>query len=190
MRIILASGSPRRKELFKDITEDFDIIVSNADESVPDGTNVYDIPCYLSKIKALDIAKSHKNDIIIGCDTVVIKDGRVLGKPKDKTDAEQMMRFLSDSTHEVITGCCIIKGDTCVSFYERTKVTFNKMSDDEIFEYISSDEPYDKAGGYGIQGKAKIFISGICGDYFNVVGLPVARLKKELDKFTKNTDRV
>ncbi len=189
MKIILASGSPRRKELFGDIVKDFMIEVSNTDETVPEGMDGHMLPCFLSELKAKDIAKSHPEDIVIGCDTVVIKGSKVLGKPKDKEDATEMMRFLSGSIHEVVTGCYICCGDKSRCFSETTKVEFLELSDSEIEEYVNSDEPYDKAGGYGIQGKAKVFIKGISGDYFNVVGLPVARLKRELSAFCKDLNK-
>ena len=186
MKIILASAYPRRKELFADVAKDFIIEVSNADETTPEGITADMLPCFLSELKAKDVAAKHPNDIVIGCDTVVIKDDRVLGKPKNTKDATEMMRFLSGSVHEVITGCYICCGDKSKGFSERTKVEFFELSDNEIEDYVTSLEPYDKAGGYGIQGKAKVFIKGIVGDYFNVVGLPVARLKRELDDFIRN----
>lgn len=185
MKFILASGSPRRKELFSDVVGDFEIDVSNSDETVPEDMDRHLVPCFLSRLKAVDVAKRHKNDVVIGCDTVVIKNGRILGKPHSKNEAREMMQFLSGGIHEVITGCFICFGDKSVSFSETTKVRFLTLSDEEIEEYICTDEPYDKAGGYGIQGKAKVFIEGIDGDYFNVVGLPVSRLKKELERFLK-----
>lgn len=181
--IILASKSPRRQELIRNITDDFAVVVSEADERLPEGISPEASPVYLAEVKARAVADQHPDRLIIGADTVVILDGCVLGKPKDKDDAVRMLRTLSGKTHTVITGCCIIKAGKERVFGERTQVTFYPLSDGEIEAYIATGEPFDKAGSYGIQGKGSLFVSGIEGDFFNVMGLPVARLNRELRDF-------
>ena len=179
-KIILASASPRRKELLGIITNDFEIIPSDAEEIVPSGISADETAEYLAKIKALSVAQIHTESIVIGADTCVVADGVILGKPKDKAQAKQMMELLSGKTHKVITGCAIVKNGKVDSFSVCTEVEFYSLSEEEIENYINTSEPYDKAGGYGIQGKASLFVKAIKGDYFNVVGLPVAELNRKL----------
>ena len=179
--IILASASPRRKELLKLIFNDFVVLPSDAEEIVPAGTDVLKVPEFLAKLKALSIANTHKESLVIGCDTAVIIGNEILGKPKSKSDAFSMIKKLSGKTHFVVSGCAIVKNGNLKLFSEKTEVTFFELSDSQIKNYIETDEPYDKAGGYGIQGKASLFVEKINGDYFNVVGLPVARLNKEIN---------
>lgn len=178
--IILASASPRRRELLSVITDNFEVIPSGADETVPDGIGLFETAEYLARIKAEDIAEKRKNAVVIGADTCVIAEGEILGKPKDKADAYRMIKLLSGKTHSVITGCAVICNGITNSFSVETKVEFFSLSDAEIEEYINGSEPYDKAGAYAIQGKASLFVKEIVGDYFNVVGLPVAMLNKKL----------
>lgn len=178
--IILASASPRRRELLSLITEDFKVIPSDAEETVPENIETEKTAEYLAEIKAKAVAEKYPLDIVIGSDTCVVAEGKILGKPKDKNDARQMMQTLSGKTHKVITGCAIVKGSKTVSFSVETSVEFYPLSEEQIEEYINSSEPYDKAGGYGIQGKAALFVKGIKGDYFNVVGLPIAELNLKL----------
>lgn len=182
-RIILASASPRRKELLRLIFPEFDIIPADVDETLPDGIDPEYAPIYLSEIKAKAICKEHPDALIIAADTVVISNGEILGKPTDKEDAERMLRSLSGKTHSVITGCCISSGKKLKSFFVKSLVTFYPLSDREIADYISTGEPMDKAGAYGIQGGAALFTEKIEGDYFNIVGLPVSRLNLELKNF-------
>ena len=179
-KIILASKSPRRQELLKTITEDFICIPSDAEEIVPDNIDTEEVSTYLATLKAKDIYSSNKDGIVIGCDTVVINDNKILGKPKDIEDAYNMIKSLSGKTHKVITGCCIIYNEKEITFKSITEVEFYQLSDDEINSYINTDEPYDKAGAYGIQGRGSLFVKSIKGDYFNVVGLPVANLSRKL----------
>lgn len=176
--IILASQSPRRQELLKLITNDFEIKVSNVDETLPSGISPKDAVLYLSKIKA-EPFKNH-SDIIIGADTVVALDGKILGKPKNDENAREMLKFLSGKAHSVFTGVTLIKGDITRSFSVETKVKFFDLTDEEIDEYIKTGEPADKAGAYGIQGYGSLLVEKIDGDYFNVVGLPVSKLAREL----------
>lgn len=183
MNIILASASPRRRELMKLITNDFTAVSADVDETIPENINIFKASEYLAEIKAK--AVGNRTDVIIGCDTTVICGDKILGKPKNMDECREFMRMLSGRTHQVATGCCIIGNGKIKSFTEITDVTFRRLSDDEIEEYISSPEPYDKAGGYGIQGKGSLLIEKINGDYFNVVGLPVSRLNQELKIFIK-----
>lgn len=176
--IILASQSPRRQELLKLITNDFEIKVSNVDETLPSGISPKDAVLYLSIIKAEPF--KNDSDIIIGADTVVALDGKILGKPKNDENAREMLKFLSGKAHSVFTGVTLIKGDIAKSFAVETKVKFFDLTDEEIDEYIKTGEPADKAGAYGIQGYGSLLVEKIDGDYFNVVGLPVSKLAREL----------
>ncbi len=183
MRYILASASPRRKELFASISENFEIIPSGIDEVIPDDALIETVPEILAAQKAADIAKRHPDALVIGADTGVFIDGKMLGKPQDRNDATKMLRSLSGRTHKVITGCCLQKGERQISFSEVTHVTFYPLSETEIADYVATGEPDDKAGAYGIQGKGMLLVKGIEGDYFNVVGLPVARLARAIKEF-------
>lgn len=178
--LVLASASPRRQELIRLIDEEIIICPSDADESYSADTPTDNVPELLAVRKAAEVAKKYPNDTVIGCDTSVIIGNEILGKPTDKEDAARMLRLLSGNTHKVITGCAIFKGGKSISFSETTFVTFYPLSDKDIEDYIATNEPYDKAGAYGIQGKASLLVKGIEGDYFNVVGLPVARLNRVL----------
>lgn len=188
MKIILASASPRRRELMKLITEDFTAVSVDADETLPDDPGICGITGaaeYLARVKAEKAHQMFPDDIVIGCDTIVVCDNIILGKPKDKAQAREFLNMLSGCCHDVFTGCCIMYKDKSASFNVGTELRFNKLTDQEIEEYISTDEPYDKAGGYGIQGKAALFVDSISGDYYNVVGLPVSHLNKILKEFIK-----
>ena len=181
--IILASQSPRRQELIANITPDFSVIVSDAEELLPEGIAPEEAPVYFAGLKAGAVAAKHPNDVVIGADTVVILDGEVLGKPRDEADAARMLRALSGKVHTVITGCALYRGGERLTFSETTRVEFYPLSDREIREYIATGEPFDKAGAYGIQGRGSVLVRRIEGDFFNVMGLPVARLKRELERF-------
>ncbi len=181
-RIILASQSPRRQELIGCILSDFEVIVSEAEETLPDGIAPVDVPGYLAGVKAQAVAAEHPDDIVIGADTVVILDDQVLGKPKDADDAFRMLRSLSGKAHTVITGCAIIQDGRMTTFADHTRVEFYPLSDREILDYIATGEPFDKAGAYGIQGRGCVLVKRIEGDFFNVMGLPVARLKREMER--------
>ena len=181
--LILASKSPRRQELIRDITDDFEVIVSDADETLPEGISPEEAPVYLSSLKARAVAALHPDRTVIGADTVVILDGAVLGKPRDPQDAARMLRLLSGRVHTVITGCCIVRGGRERAFSECTQVEFYPLSDSEIEAYLATGEPFDKAGAYGIQGKGSLLVEKIHGDYFNVMGLPVLRLSRMLEQF-------
>lgn len=184
VKIILASSSPRRRELLKLITEDFESISTDVDETLPENTNPLEASEYLSLIKAKAVEYSSEN-IVIGCDTTVIIDNKILGKPHNSNQCREYLEMLSGRSHKVITACSIVCGDNIRTFSEITEVTFRTLSNEDIEWYISTDEPFDKAGGYGIQGKGSLLIERINGDYFNVVGLPVSRLNQELKMFIK-----
>lgn len=168
--IILASGSPRRKELLSHIVCDFTVIPSNIPE-VASGTPLSQV-IKLATDKALNIAKSHQDAIVIGSDTLVAIGKKVLGKPADKADAARMLQLLSGKTHKVYTGIAIVCGGNIQTDCGITSVTFNPMTAEEIDTYISTGEPMDKAGAYGIQAFGGKFIRKINGCYFNVMGLP------------------
>lgn len=181
--IILASASPRRRDLLGYIEENFRCIPADIDETIPENISAEDSAEYLAGIKASFIAESHPESVVIGCDTVVVYNGKVYGKPADETDAHRMLTELSGNIHKVITGVCICCGEIKTSFSDVTEVEFFELSDKEIADYIKTGSSMDKAGAYGIQDGALLPARRIDGDYFNVVGLPVGRLKRELQKF-------
>ena len=178
---ILASESPRRIELLKLLLPEFQVIPAKIEESYPNDIIAKLVPEYLARKKADFVAGSYPNDVVIGADTVVLIDGKILGKPKDANEAADMLRLLSGRTHEVITGCAVCSQGGCETICISTKVTFYKLSPHEIKQYISTGESLDKAGAYGIQGGGALFVKHINGDYYNVVGLPVAPLKRLLN---------
>ncbi len=183
MSLILASGSPRRKELLQLITEDFTVYSVDADETLPAGMPVEMAAAYLADLKASTAAKIFPDQIVIGCDTIVLLGDEIMGKPKDREDAHRMLRALSGETHSVLTGTSLYYGTQTTVFTTETLVTFYPLSDAEIERYLDTGEPFDKAGAYGIQGKGSLLVQGIEGDYFNVVGLPVAALSRALTQF-------
>ncbi len=176
--LILASKSPRRKELLSLITENFVVKTADVDESLPNNIKPDRAVEYLSRIKAEPFGNS--TDTVIGADTVVAVDGIILGKPKDRDDAYNMLKLLSGKYHSVFTGVTVISPQKTITFSVETKVKFFELKDNEIKSYIDTSEPFDKAGGYGIQGKGCLLVEKIEGDYFNVVGLPVSTLNKVL----------
>lgn len=185
MKLILASGSPRRKELLKMTGLKFDVVTSDADESIPSETSPGVAALMLSERKALAVANlpDCKGSIVIGADTIVSLDGQTFGKPKDEDDAFRMLSALSDRTHTVYTGVAIVNSDlTVIRFVEATEVHFYPLSDRQLRDYLATGEYRDKAGGYAIQGGGAVFVSGIIGDYYNVMGLPIGRLMQEMSK--------
>jgi septum formation protein len=185
MEIILASQSPRRKEILSLLDIPFKIMVSDADETVEEGLPAHFIAESLSLKKAASVAENVKTpSIIIGADTIVLADGKILGKPKDPDDAKEMLSLLSGKWHKVISGVTVFRTTDAKSesFYVETKVKFSNLSEREINDYIATNEPCDKAGAYAIQGKGAKFIEQIEGDYFNVVGLPLSKLYQVLKK--------
>lgn len=183
MRVILASGSPRRKEILSQAGVEFEICVSKKEEIITS-----DIPsevvCELSKQKAEDVASGYNPDevLVIGSDTVVSIDNEILGKPGDRTDAIRMIKLLSGRKHQVYTGVTITCGAQSHTFYAITDVCVRELTDDEINAYVDTDEPYDKAGAYAIQGIFAKFVSGIEGEYHNVMGFPIAKIYDECKK--------
>lgn len=185
-KVILASASPRRQELIKLIFDNFEILPAECDETLPEGISARRAVEYLSKIKNEASAKlTEKENLIISADTVVAVDDEILGKPVDKEDARRMINLLSGKVHQVYTGVTLSLNGETTTFSEKTDVEFFDLTEEEVEEYISSKEPYDKAGAYGIQGKAGLLVKGIHGDYYNVVGFPIARLKREIEEFIK-----
>lgn len=180
---ILASASPRRQELILNITNDFSVDVPRGEESCPDSVSLFCRPEYLARQKAAEVAARHKGETVIAADTAVFYADKMLGKPQNCDDAEAMLQMLSGNTHTVITGCCIKRDKKEVSFSVKTDVTFYELTKEEIKEYVATGEPLDKAGAYGVQGKGSLLVREIKGDYFNVVGFPVAELAKHLKNF-------
>lgn len=182
---VLASKSPRRKELLLNMGINAQIVPSDIDESVLAGLPPEKMVTELAMLKATDVARSFKgNTVVIGADTCVCVEGEVFGKPKDIEDAKRMLRTLSGRAHEVYTGYCVINCQdfNAVAKVEKTKVFFRGLTEDEITAYVNTREPMDKAGAYGIQNRGAMFIERIEGDYFNVVGLPVCSLSILLSK--------
>lgn len=178
--LILASSSPRRKELLENLHLTFEVFSCNVDESFDPALTPSEIVMELGSRKAKAVREQNPDSFIIGADTVVVLDGAVLGKPKNSKEAFSMLQTLSGKTHSVYTGVTIIAPGTETQFYVQTDVVFWELSDDEIKAYIDTGEPFDKAGAYGIQGYGSMFVKEIYGDYFAVVGLPVSRTIREL----------
>lgn len=189
MDVVLASASPRRKALLKKIYEDFKVIPSDIREIVPRDLPVDQCPEYLAHEKANMVSKGKEKSLVIGCDTAVILEGLMLNKPRDTKEARTMIGMLSGNVHRVVTGCCLIYLGQIRSFSVSTEVEFYELTEEQIENYVKTAEPYDKAGGYGIQGTGALFVKGINGDFYNIVGLPVSRLKREIDEFL-NSDEV
>ena len=189
IKYLLASQSPRRAELMKYITDEFEILPSDCDETVPDGIEPEEIPELLAARKALSVSRLKKDRLVIGCDTVVIIDGVILGKPHTPDRAISMLKTLSGRAHTVVSGVCICYKGKTMSFSQKTLVSFYELSEEEIRDYVQSCKPLDKAGAYGIQDKGGLFVREISGDYYNIVGLPVARLKREIDKLVSICER-
>ena len=171
--LILASGSPRRRELLSLYTTDFTVCVSDFDESTVTADTPAHLVEQLARGKCLAVAKDHPGAVVLGCDTVVDVGGEVFGKPHSPADAKRMLRALSGATHEVHTGVCISDGERTESFVDTCRVKFFSIPEAEIERYAATEEPYDKAGGYGIQGLAGLFIREITGSYSGIMGLPV-----------------
>lgn len=179
-KIILASGSPRRRELLEQIGVKFEIHKAEGEEKITSSIPEEAVK-ELSLQKAKEVSGKYDGDVVIGADTVVAVDGQILGKPADRADAVRMLRLLQGKEHQVITGVTVILKESgkTVNFAEVTKVHVFPMTEEQIEQYIETGEPMDKAGAYGIQGKFAVYVSGIEGDYNNVVGLPVGRLYQE-----------
>lgn len=187
-KVLLASKSPRRRELLQQLRIPFNVVtvtVGGIDESYPDTVPLLDVPQYISEKKADAYFKILKdNELIITADTLVICDGRILGKPNDAKEAKEMLRFLAEKTHQVATGVSITTLDRRTSFTTVTDVIFGELTNEEINYYVDNFQPFDKAGAYGIQEWiGAVAVSGMRGSFYNVMGLPVHRLYQELKLF-------
>ena len=178
MKVILASASPRRKEILQNTKLNFDIQKSDIEEVILENESPEDMVVRLAYEKAFDVAKRNTDRLVIGADTIVALDNEVLGQPKDQNEAYQMIKRLSNKTHKVITGISLInlKENKIIKDYVVSFVTFKDLSEDSIKDYINTNESLDKAGAYGIQGYGALLVKNIQGDYFNIVGLPISRL--------------
>lgn len=180
--LILASSSPRRKELLENLQLSFKTVSSDVDENYDPNWKPNEIVMELAYRKAGAVAAGYPTSFVIGSDTIVVEGNDVLGKPQNREDAYSMLKRLSGKMHCVYTGVAIISPTGVQKFYEKTDVEFWELSDDEINQYLDTGEPFDKAGAYGIQGFGSLLVKKISGDYFAVVGLPVSRTMRELKK--------
>ena len=183
--IILASASPRRSELMTLAGFRFDVICADIDEIVPEKALPQEVVMSLALQKAQAVAKDHCKSAVVGSDTVVALDGKILGKPRSEKEAVEMLRSLSGRIHKVFTGVAIVCGEKVTSFFEETEVEFYPLTDQEILDYVATGEPMDKAGAYGIQGRGAVLVKRINGDYFNVMGLPISKVYRELKDCVK-----
>ena len=179
MQLILASASPRRKALLSLFGIPFTVRAADIDETMDPEKPPFDEVARVSRLKALTVSRGEE-DIVIAADTIVVCQGKVLGKPRSEAEAASMLRLLSGRDHQVMTGCTILYGDRVETFTEVTSLHFCPLSEKEIQKYVQSGEPMDKAGAYGIQGGAALFCEKLEGDYYNVMGLPVCRLYETL----------
>lgn len=189
-RFIVASASPRRKELLEESGYSFDIIPSAADESCSGEFSPEELVKELAERKARSVYEKNTDAVVLGCDTVVEYNGTVLGKPHSRQEAEKMLMVLSGKIHNVHTGVCITDGANKVSFTSTVKVEFYELSRKLIKSYVDSGESDDKAGSYGIQGIGRVLVKGIEGDYFAVVGLPVAETVRALERFGIHSEKI
>ena len=179
MSLILASASPRRRELLGLFRIPFEIRVADIDETMDPAKAPYDEVARVSRLKALAVARE-EGDTVIAADTIVVCEGKVLGKPRSEQEACRMLRMLSGRDHQVMTGVTVVRKDRAETFTEVTDLHFRPLSEKEIADYVATGEPMDKAGSYGIQGGAALFCQRLVGDYYNVMGLPVCRLGEVL----------
>ena len=184
MNIILASQSPRRRELLERMgLSGFEVIPARGDERCPPGCTPAELVEELSRRKCAEVAASHPDDLVIAADTVVEIDGRILGKPHSEEQAAEMLRLLSGRENRVYSGLTVARGGEAVTEHEVTPVRFRALSEADIRHYIATGEPMDKAGAYGVQGYGCVLVEGVFGDYYNVMGLPVCRLARLLARF-------
>lgn len=180
--LILASSSPRRRKLLSNLQLTFKISSSEVDESFDPKLSPAEVVMELAQRKAQAVFKDFPSAFVIGADTIVVADGRILGKPENQAEAVSMLKMLSGRQHDVYTGVSILAPNVSTNFFEKTEVVFWELSDEEIMSYVQSGEPLDKAGAYGIQELGGMLVKKINGDYFTVVGLPIARTVRELKK--------
>jgi septum formation protein len=183
-KIILASQSPRRKELLQLAAIDFEVIVSDTDESFPEGLTYEETAIYIAKQKAYAVATNHTNKTILAADTIVICNDTIVGKPKDREDALKILSAISDNIHQVITAVCVLHKGEEHSFADTTTVSFHKLTAEQIAFYVDTYKPYDKAGAYAIQEWiGAVGIKKIDGDFYNVMGLPISRVVALFNSF-------
>lgn len=182
MNIILASASPRRRELLSLFHIPFTVRVADIDETMDENALPFDEVARVSRLKALAVEREAE-DVVIAADTIVVCQGKILGKPHSEEEAVSMLSLLSGRDHQVMTGCTVLKGEKAVTFTEVTDLHFRTLSQKEIEAYVTTGEPMDKAGAYGIQGYGALLVAGISGDYNNVVGLPLGLLDRLLRPF-------
>lgn len=180
--ILLASKSPRRKELMEDCPLPFRVEIVETEEVYNEALSPQDAIMDIALQKAKAVASKFPDELVLGCDTMVLIDDVPLGKPKDKADANAMLHRLCGKTHRVISGVALVCNENRHLFYEETEVTFYEADEAFLTQYVDSEEPYDKAGAYGIQGVGKLLVKEIHGDFYNVMGLPIARICRELKK--------
>lgn len=183
MTIILASQSPRRKELLQRILPEFKIVPAEIDEKVSESDTPVEYVQKMAREKAQQVAKNHPNDLVIGCDTIVTLDNKILGKPASREDGFNMLTELSGKTHAVYTSIVLLKNNQELATTVPAKVEFYELSDQEINSYLETDEYIDKAGAYGIQGQGALFVKQIEGDYYSIMGLPIGTLYRMLQEF-------
>jgi septum formation protein len=182
-KLVLASGSPRRSEILTSVGWDFEKIVADVDETEFPGENPSNYVQRLAQAKAEAVAKDHPNKIVLGADTTVVLDNQIIGKPIDFDEARRMLKILSGRTHEVLTGVAVVNEGKIELGLQRTKVKFATLNNEEIEFLVEFGEPLDKAGAYAVQAQAALFIEGIEGDYWNVVGLPINLVYQLVGKF-------
>lgn len=182
MEIILASNSPRRKELLEKNNIKFKVIVSNVEETIDSNLTVYENVKRLALLKASDVFSKNEEEIVLAADTIVVYDNMILGKPKDESDAFRMLKLLSGRTHQVVTAVAVMSKENTTVEYEVSEVTFKEITDEEILDYIKTKEPMDKAGSYAIQGVGSKFILKYEGEFDNIVGLSMVLVKQLLKK--------
>lgn len=183
--LILASQSPRRKELMGLFHIPFTVRVADIDETMDPAKDPYDEVARVSRAKAEAVARAPE-DLVVAADTIVVCNGQVLGKPADPQDAARMLRLLSGTDHQVMTGMSVLRGDRCITCTEVTDIHFRELTEQEVLDYVRTGEPMDKAGSYGIQGGAALFAEKMVGDYYNVMGLPVCRLSQILKQMMED----
>lgn len=181
--LILASASPRRRELLRLYTQEFTVCASSFDEKSAEAASPAQLVEQLARGKCLAVSAAHPGCVVLGCDTVVDVGGEVFGKPRDAADAKRMLRALSGAAHWVHTGVCVSDGVHAESFVDSCEVRFFAIPEREIERYAATAEPYDKAGAYAIQGRAALWLDAIRGDYYTVMGLPVSRTARLLERF-------
>lgn len=189
MDVVLASSSPRRREIMGILTNDFVCVPPDINEVAPPELSIEMHPQYIATQKARYVSKGYRGSLIIACDTSVIVDGKILNKPQNTNHARRMLQSLSGRSHKVVTGCCVALNSFERSFSVTTDVEFFELTNNEIESYINTNEPYDKAGGYGIQGHGALFVKSIVGDYYNVVGMPISRIAREASELLMECEK-